>query len=521
MVISENSFLEFLVIGAMPFLYGCATRLPFIYFVIHLSQHFEMQWLTIGFCVGGYQGCRVITSSVSIFAPKFSHFLGTAAGLAGYTIVYFSDKDIVAPFVAGTAIIGLSETMSSMQKYAKEMYKLSPDRKKTKIMLKLQYASVMVGVVFAFSIGGIVYQRYYIHGVALFGMIIEGSALLVCLIYLGFFKDPAAAMEAARIADVEIEGEKVKFPVKIDAVTGDEAGEDNGEKVVPFLEPVPVTGEAGDKEEKAVSFLPAQSPTAKPAYESIRRRRSLDSLIMSINRTYNVSDIPATWVNWLLCMTFGIEALTIGYNLSIGPIFILNQFNQGTGVIGLLFAVGGAAGAIAATGVTCTEFGSNAMNKIASAPFNLCIAMFGIGVAVLVAAIPSFPVHVIGLISLMCFNDLGATLMTELQGSITNVSSYSLLGPLGQVVRRSLNVVTALTGPVLFGIYPRMPYFVAGVITLLWATGMTIAFRFRVKETSNEISEKLGRNRKSVNMAMSFATREVVMSSLRHIDQSV
>ena len=69
MVISENSFLEFLVIGAMPFLYGCATRLPFIYFLIHLSQqHFEMQWLTIGFCVGGYQGCRVITSSVSIFA---------------------------------------------------------------------------------------------------------------------------------------------------------------------------------------------------------------------------------------------------------------------------------------------------------------------------------------------------------------------------------------------------------------------------------------------------------------------
>ena len=197
---------------------------------------------------------------------------------------------------------------------------------------------------------------------------------------------------------------------------------------------------------------------------------------MSINRTYNTSDIPATWVNWLLCMTFGIEALTIGYNLSIGPIFILNQFNQGTGVIGLLFAVGGTAGAIAAIGVTCTEFGSNAMKKIASPPFDLCIAMFGIGVAVLVAATPSFPVHVIGLISLMCFNDLGATLMTELQGSITNVSSYSLLGPLGQVVRRSLNVVTALTGPVLFGIYPRMPYFVAGVITLLWATGLNRNF---------------------------------------------
>ena len=65
----------------------------------------------------------------------------------------------------------------------------------------------------------------------------------------------------------------------------------------------------------------------------------------------------------------------------------------------------------------------------------------------------------------MCFNDLGATLMTELQASITTVSNFWVLGPLGQVVRRSLNVITAVSGPVLFGIYPRLPYIVAGAIT--------------------------------------------------------
>ena len=38
-------------------------------------------------------------------------------------------------------------------------------------------------------------------------MIIDGSASLVCLTYLGFFKDPAAIAEAARSTNVEIEGD--------------------------------------------------------------------------------------------------------------------------------------------------------------------------------------------------------------------------------------------------------------------------------------------------------------------------
>ena len=39
--------------------------------------------------------------------------------------------------------------------------------------LKYQYAFVMIGVVFALSIGGFVYQYYNINGMALFGIIIK------------------------------------------------------------------------------------------------------------------------------------------------------------------------------------------------------------------------------------------------------------------------------------------------------------------------------------------------------------
>ena len=33
---------ELLVIVLLPFLYGAATRLPFIYYVIHLTAHFHL-----------------------------------------------------------------------------------------------------------------------------------------------------------------------------------------------------------------------------------------------------------------------------------------------------------------------------------------------------------------------------------------------------------------------------------------------------------------------------------------------
>ena len=133
------------------------------------------EWWPIGLCVACYQGARVVTSAASISCPQLSHFLRTAAGLVGYITVFVSDKDLVAPFVIGTAIVGFSATMSSMQKYAKEMYKLDPN---ARFKLKFQYAFVMIGVVFAFSIGGFVYQYYQINGVALFGIIIASLALL-------------------------------------------------------------------------------------------------------------------------------------------------------------------------------------------------------------------------------------------------------------------------------------------------------------------------------------------------------
>ena len=246
-------------------------------------------------------------------------------------------------------------------------------------MLKYQYAAVKCGVVFAFSIGGVVYQKYSINGVAMFGIIIEGSGLLALVVYYAALLHECSfqmSMQGGEHQDtdtllattVAANEDKVAFPIKRE-----------------------------DSEVGSHEFERPSSPSESGEVRAFSNRR-VTTMIDSANGNYGTSDLPPTWVNYLVCVSFGIEALTIGYNLSIGPIFILNQFQKGTGIIGLLFAVGAASGTVVAVGTTCTEVGRNLMLKIASPPFDLCFAMGGIAVGVLVAAVPNFGVHVCGLV---------------------------------------------------------------------------------------------------------------------------
>eukprot|EP00560_Eucampia_antarctica_P008289 CAMPEP_0197824906 /NCGR_PEP_ID=MMETSP1437-20131217/2097_1 /TAXON_ID=49252 ORGANISM="Eucampia antarctica, Strain CCMP1452" /NCGR_SAMPLE_ID=MMETSP1437 /ASSEMBLY_ACC=CAM_ASM_001096 /LENGTH=329 /DNA_ID=CAMNT_0043424711 /DNA_START=208 /DNA_END=1195 /DNA_ORIENTATION=+ len=198
---------EILVIGAMPFLYSTATRLPFIYFVIHLKNTFLLNWLTIGLCVASYHGTRIMTIAVSMKYPKFAHLMGTLGGLAGYTIVFVSDKDSVIPFVIGTVMVGLSETISSMQIFAKEMYKLDPDRKKAQKRLKYQYSFVMAGQVFAYLIGGVVMTTKKVEGVAVVGIILQSSGVFLFFFFfwcLQMKDEVNGRLDGTEIIDVSI-----------------------------------------------------------------------------------------------------------------------------------------------------------------------------------------------------------------------------------------------------------------------------------------------------------------------------
>ncbi len=494
----KSGILDILVLVAMPILHGAATRLPFIYFVIHLQNHFKFSWLEISLFLAMYQASRAITSALAIPYPKFSHFAGNAIGLAGYLTVFLFSEDLVLPFVIGTVVVGFSETMSSTQKYAKEMFK------NEQYKLKYQYAFSMVGVMGAYFTGGFVYQSYKIKGVALFGAIIQSTALFLYFTYLALSRNQDEEEKAIMFSNrsistpaVEDEGLRVEFPVKRVDFDLEEGSTNDSEQ--------PITTEVNSVGQEKRRF-------GGP-------RRFLSTVFGSsdsINNDYNMSDkIPASWINWILCVSFGIEALS--YNLSIGPIFIVTEFQKDTGIVGLIFSVGAATGVILAITVTCTSFGIKMMSKIAKSPFDLCFSMAGLGLGFFLANIPNFVGHVIGLILSLCFADLTAVIITELQASVSPVTIYSKMGPMGQVFRRSFNVVTALTGPVLFGISPRLPYFVAGSVTCAWSIVLFVAFRIFIDSTVEDIGTKTDRPNISVREKMkSFRGLVAISDLLKH-----
>ena len=110
--------------------------------------------------------------------------------------------------------------------------------------------------------------------------------------------------------------------------------------------------------------------------------------------------------------------------------------------------------------------------------------------------------HVIGLILMCMFYDIAATWLIEVQGAVVTRSAYKTVVPLGQIVRRSINTITAITGPLLFGIMPRSPYIVAGGLTLTWTLLVVLFLEKRRDATRSLLKEKLPEARYKAVMEM-------------------
>ena len=106
-------------------------------------------------------------------------------------------------------------------------------------------------------------------------------------------------------------------------------------------------------------------------------------------------------------------------------------------------------------------------------------------------------------------------------GTVTAKDAYLTIGPLGQVIRRFLNVVTAVTGPILYGVYPALPYLVAGVVTGLWTILLVVVISRRSSANYNVIRKAEGvqkgdeEHKKKMHMKMSFSRQEMIARQLK------
>ena len=204
-----------------------------------------------------------------------------------------------------------------------------------------------------------------------------------------------------------------------------------------------------------------------------------DTMVRKKINKFSRSDMKTNSISYLIAMTMGIETITVGFNLVIGPLFIMESFEAQTTLIGVLFAIGAGFGALVTILLTTTECCARNTEKCLPSPVNIYVSMGGLACAVIMAAFKPFWLHVVGLLMLMAFNDLAVTYLIQLQDIIATNTEYKTIGPLGQVIRRSLSVVSAVTGPLLYGVYPKLPYLIAGGTSLLWVFLLIGAFERR------------------------------------------
>ena len=326
----------------------------------------------------------------------------------------------------------------------------------------------MLGVTFAFLTGGFVYDKFGINGIALFGVFMSSCQLLSLLFY--FF--------------IDINHPEKTIPPSIERSSN---------------HPVPFEWKKIDGSiENMIKDLTLNAD-------------GNDNVMVALDR-FSTSGIGANYINYILVITFGMESITIGYTLAISPVFIVEEFDKSPTVIGMMLAAGGAAGTIISIYMTLSKNGSSFVKSYFPSPYDLFVSLGGISVSVFIATVPYFSVHCTGLLFLMALNDMAAVILNEIQGTITSSQAYCLIGPMGQVVRRSFNVITAITGPVLFGIFPRLPYIVAGSVTGVWLILLMIMIMTRMKKNSIKIESEHNLSRLfPVNLAeMNFVSNEIV-----------
>lgn len=122
----------------MPFWQGSITRLPFMYYIIHLVDFFKFtEWWIISLFICAYQVCRMLTNMIAAAGYYQSiHIIGGLLSFGGFLTVYFAPHDLLIPFCVGTTVIGFADVFSSMQIYVKEEY--GSDVKQLGINMKVQ-----------------------------------------------------------------------------------------------------------------------------------------------------------------------------------------------------------------------------------------------------------------------------------------------------------------------------------------------------------------------------------------------
>jgi hypothetical protein len=320
-----------------------------------------------------------------------------------------------------------------------------------------QSAFIGVAVILGFFFGGLAFQVWGVAGIAVAGVIVLGLELLSLFYFL------------------------VAPP--LDGIIVDE--EDKEEETTSNQESGP--NEQCEQPDKSRTKF-----RSTKLLQSIHEGKPRHTLMRQYSGS-GADEIVASHFTYLVALVFSVESIACGYLFSIGPLFIYETFGVNQGKIGSIFSAASLFGTIL-TFLAISPKGRAFQRTYARSPYNLYVLIISISISVLGLLVPSFGVQVVCILFLIGACELFLTLLSELQGSITTSHYYTVLGPSAQMLRRIMNVVMAVTGPIFYGIFSRLPYIVAGSICLVYACVFIVYTQKQQKQNAARVAELFSAN---------------------------
>lgn len=428
------------------------------------------------------------------------HTTGAVLGATGFGIqIWHSDNPML--FVVSLILIAFSEVITCMQSYVKEEYGPLGTRP-LRLALRVQYASNVAGTCIGFAgtgaLGFMGAKGLITQGS--FGLFLEVMELITLGLYLRMrYSDPSSKPDEDFInADHQEMNLGILQRGSRDAQRDSESAK--SPKDTKKQASTTLTREhrlIGSTMRWGLNALkdPSDSPSQISSELVFLDNSDGADLAPTLNNYSSSNQNLAhrggslQWINYVVAMTFAVQALMIGTVLSTGPILLYADYGLPIQYIGLLFGFGEFLGTLAM--LFLIPHKSIARNFVPG-PFNIIgiQATIGTMACMLTLRIPYLSITLISLI--MGLNDFGTSLTSETQGATISPDLYPKINMLGNVSRRLGNTITAILGPILYQSWSYAPFMAFGVLMIFWSMLLLLLFETRGMQVISKIESPEG-----------------------------
>jgi hypothetical protein len=194
-------------------------------------------------------------------------------------------------------------------------------------------------------------------------------------------------------------------------------------------------------------------------------------IYLSMYESSQTAGVAVVWPYMrAVILTQAIAALCIGIFLSTALLSYTQRFEIDAAKVGLLLGIGEGLGMITIFSKSfITRLGNDQKNgnnsvrcyimkAISARPLNVPFVLLLSSTAAIIFSVDNFVVAVACQMVLSSVNDLSVTLMNELIGTSLPADQFRFYQGMGQWMRRLGNMVTAILGPIFFGINEAFPF---------------------------------------------------------------